>query len=1090
MKQFHFTYCQQGGSVNGRGGWQMRAVSPGLDETSIKPYVRFIDYQKPEQASATDAPRRLALCTVQLPNGKRERLLAHSVFVGTEAGRMQDAFFSHAVLDLPDDFDGLDAIKRWGSGFWVEADRPGPIHLPEMSTILPGTLSAESTSRFLSDPVTRGWVESCLQAVLLITERKPQSGQVFVVAPSAIIASMVHAIGLCLPPSLRPLLTFSTYERKPTDASNLLVGTVLSSGEADLPVKCYTGTNCALNTATGRSNLPAPGVYARQVMGLLATLDGPVNLCKFFEKIETITFKGTEDLDTLTRYLTSPPNALSRDDIMGILKRPLVAQHGFTGDTGAALVKRVVTEVCTAPGEFKIESLVQFRALCRDSRSPSVAKALQDEVHLLACRALKEGNVALATFCAEEVLPNLGHIKTADNWKTFFEKLADEQNLPLSSRVKLLAGAAGADWGKEGEASFRTIGCQWIEVATSDLPHILDAHLGGVFVVHSLSTCLRREWQMTAGTGGLPAEVERFLAAPTSSELLTRIFLVSMLDDSGFYLKALLNGAHNHETCADVIVTSLSGEGKVNPENVELVIDTLTQHKHNLAERTQLLCSLLTFKNFQKALESCRVSSSLEVYISSVVKELDVNSLLSPQTQDLLTKLQPHCDSSMDSDARKRYEAMAWVSHFIGSPVADAARLRSMGAYYQSLSIPKNSEVASNVILALAQCASADNLNTILTEMPGFLANQPAEFFALFTVAVIKQRKDVAKLGDVIYGIVRESCEKQFSSPDLYKYIEQDPEVFSATCCHFIQERADKAALFIEKFMGKTRCNSKIMLIMRSVPDLPAGIIDILLLKAEDGFDCSELCYLKNLEQTERAHKMLSAWVKAFPADCGELTKAKVAISELKTRPLSLNPEARERLQLLISILDFLEADPSRSQGTFFIAFAQMHHEKDQQAFLHSLLSLRGQKERCEKLILQCYVDARTSPAAVPVSALFGVAEAICARLTPEKKSAMETELHLFTDLPGHDERSRRWNDLFRTEENGARIGMWMVRILVIAIVASLVVLIMINFHELRKMPGRIQSRLRQVTHSEGKSELGGAVRKPANSQGASSTNR
>src|SRR5947209_15834854 len=98
MKQFYYTACKESQSVNGRSGFQVRAVTGGLSAAQLEAAVRYAGYQLPKgmnpETRPDQAPVRLAL----LQTKELGRILCHSVYVGKDPTTERFGnYFSHIL---------------------------------------------------------------------------------------------------------------------------------------------------------------------------------------------------------------------------------------------------------------------------------------------------------------------------------------------------------------------------------------------------------------------------------------------------------------------------------------------------------------------------------------------------------------------------------------------------------------------------------------------------------------------------------------------------------------------------------------------------------------------------------------------------------------------------------------------------------------------------------------------------------------------------------------------------------------------------------------------------------------------------------
>src|SRR5262249_52524112 len=104
MKQLTYTSCQPGQSPTGESGFQVRAASPGIPPDRLRILSGHAVCRLPAGFTPASPPRRLALLDVTGVG----RVLCHG-----------NTSFTHLLLDLPAEVTALQALRWWGSSFWL-----------------------------------------------------------------------------------------------------------------------------------------------------------------------------------------------------------------------------------------------------------------------------------------------------------------------------------------------------------------------------------------------------------------------------------------------------------------------------------------------------------------------------------------------------------------------------------------------------------------------------------------------------------------------------------------------------------------------------------------------------------------------------------------------------------------------------------------------------------------------------------------------------------------------------------------------------------------------------------------------------------
>lgn len=320
MNELFYTSCRLNLSVSGRSGFQVRAVTRGARPTPA--LVRTCAYELPDGAvhdddSASRSPVRLAL----LLTAEEGRVLCHSVYAGRDprTNRLGN-FFSHAFFDLPASFSALDAARTWGSLSWRRADDDGPAELPESPGPAPGPLDAAALAAILTRDDVRGLLAFLIHAHLTA----PPDARLIVLAEPQCVAACVLALCLCLPPSARDDLTFSTYESAPLNCEARIVGSWgVPDPRLDLPEQCYTPAGRAFNVRSGRGAV-TPGDFATLAIHALAgRRPDDQTLARVLQGAAVAADHSLPCLDLLSR-LARPDIPMRPEDLRGAAERPPV----------------------------------------------------------------------------------------------------------------------------------------------------------------------------------------------------------------------------------------------------------------------------------------------------------------------------------------------------------------------------------------------------------------------------------------------------------------------------------------------------------------------------------------------------------------------------------------------------------------------------------------------------------------------------------------------------------------------------------------------------------------------------------------------
>ena len=201
MKQLLYTSCEAGKSLDGAGGFQVRAASAGIGPERMRAAVRYMAYGLPDcihpsQMAPSSSPVRLAF----LKTPELGPILCHSVSAGLDpTTRRPGNFFSHVLLDVPPAFTVAAAINTWESDSWRRADGPFEATLQDIEGIrATGSLTDEALGQFASSEHGRKMFSFVLAALLT---REPDC-RIFLAASSQDVAFCVLWTHAGLAPSV------------------------------------------------------------------------------------------------------------------------------------------------------------------------------------------------------------------------------------------------------------------------------------------------------------------------------------------------------------------------------------------------------------------------------------------------------------------------------------------------------------------------------------------------------------------------------------------------------------------------------------------------------------------------------------------------------------------------------------------------------------------------------------------------------------------------------------------------------------------------------------------------------------------------
>jgi len=212
MHQFTYTSCRPGRSLNGSGGYTVRAASAKTDHAwlTYAPHLARYDVTAP---SASGTAPRLAF-----QRRNNAAIITHSLKVRDHDSR--PASFTHAIIDTSGLLRPAAAIGMWGSRFWQCADADGTVELPSIDGLpLDGTISSGVVQRLLQEDRFHE-LGRFLLAAWLYRSNKP----IVIMAQPDKVAAAIWLLANCVPPGAVRDLSFATQDHDPLTAAVAVAG--------------------------------------------------------------------------------------------------------------------------------------------------------------------------------------------------------------------------------------------------------------------------------------------------------------------------------------------------------------------------------------------------------------------------------------------------------------------------------------------------------------------------------------------------------------------------------------------------------------------------------------------------------------------------------------------------------------------------------------------------------------------------------------------------------------------------------------------------------------------------------------------------
>lgn len=254
--QYYYTsYVHQ---QTGRAGFQVKAMSPGLEPEVQDTIARLIAYRIPP-ALDIQAIETHPVALRYAYKGPDECILLCSQSCGRDEYGRPGNFFAHAVVLQQDIFTSIPPVFFWKSAFWCKHDPVERMEIASLPTLSlleeEPALDLEDVWTFVAEEQRRALLYKLLCAV--VQSRRKQR-RIVICDSDEHVALWVAAVSCLLPPAYRPLLTFSTYHYDVYQSPFLITGTDVARRATleDDPSIFF------LDAANGRSSAVEPSPYA------------------------------------------------------------------------------------------------------------------------------------------------------------------------------------------------------------------------------------------------------------------------------------------------------------------------------------------------------------------------------------------------------------------------------------------------------------------------------------------------------------------------------------------------------------------------------------------------------------------------------------------------------------------------------------------------------------------------------------------------------------------------------------------------------------------------------------------------------------
>jgi hypothetical protein len=227
IRQHYYTSCSH--PETARKGFQVKAVTPGIDRHTEEMLGKLLVYRPPNNADQQDLATHPVSLRYYAPEHGDALLICAQSNGSDEFGRPGN-FFSHSLIGPAEAFnDPLPPIFYWRSPFWVMEDPSNNTELPaieEMGQATKITFDYGSIWLFLSSAKRKKWFYKLVCAVL---DHAASNRRIVIVDSNENTALWIALVTLALPHQYRPMLSFATYHHDPYNVPFLITGTTTDS---------------------------------------------------------------------------------------------------------------------------------------------------------------------------------------------------------------------------------------------------------------------------------------------------------------------------------------------------------------------------------------------------------------------------------------------------------------------------------------------------------------------------------------------------------------------------------------------------------------------------------------------------------------------------------------------------------------------------------------------------------------------------------------------------------------------------------------------------------------------------------------------
>lgn len=285
----------------GSAGFQVKAMSPGINPEIQAIISRLIAYRIPPVMQGSPVESHPVALRYYYHNAQESILLCSQSNGRDESGRPGN-FFAHSVVLPPDNFTLEPPFLYWGSPFWKKQAGDGSVinPLPEFQA----EQSLDILDKMWAFLAQKGRREALQKLMSAVVHSERTRRRIIIVDSDEHVALWVAAVSCMLPPTYRPLLSFSTYHHDPYQSWFLITGTTGDSGLRLSPEESVS--HFVLNGETNQTSDVDTSPYADLVHSCSNPSGYSTRLLRYFaayEKRFPLPARIDEQLDQFALYV-------------------------------------------------------------------------------------------------------------------------------------------------------------------------------------------------------------------------------------------------------------------------------------------------------------------------------------------------------------------------------------------------------------------------------------------------------------------------------------------------------------------------------------------------------------------------------------------------------------------------------------------------------------------------------------------------------------------------------------------------------------------------------------------------------------------